>query len=119
MCVAPVPPGSDGARFHRAIDALEFHNPFARDLPERHQAWWPRANGNHERDERFANGRLEAGSYSDTMRIVARLYPPPKQPGPPTAVNRQSNALTRQKRTSVKSSLTLFLLFMARQGQAP
>jgi hypothetical protein len=65
MCVAPVPPGSDGARFHRAIDAPEFHNPFARDLPERHQAWWPRANGNHERDERFANGRLEAGSYSD------------------------------------------------------
>jgi hypothetical protein len=34
-------------------------------------------------------------------------------------INRQSEALTRRNRTSVKPSLTLFLLFMARQGQAP
>ena len=73
MSVSPVPPGPDGARFDRAIGSLEVHN-------QRHarlRALFPSFKQNSlikvlsrrsfdDRDERFANGRLEAGGGSDS-----------------------------------------------------
>jgi hypothetical protein len=74
-----VPPAPDGARFDRAIDSLEFHN----QRLERLCALFPSfkkishivgvvghgpsngASGKHDRDQRFASDRLEAGDPLD------------------------------------------------------
>ncbi len=79
MSVSPVPRGPDGARFDRAIGSLEVHN-------QRHarlRALFPSFKQNSlikvlsrrsfdDRDERFANGRLEAGGGSDSDDDVGR-----------------------------------------------
>ena len=78
MSLPPVPPALDGARFDRAIAQLEFHN-------ERHarlRSLFPSFKQNSskvlsrrsfdDRDERFANGRLEAGGGSDSDDDVGR-----------------------------------------------
>lgn len=78
MSVPPVPPGPDGARFDRAIGSLEVHN---QRLARR--ALFPSFKQNplikvlsrrsfDDRDERFANGRLEAGGGSDSDDNVGR-----------------------------------------------
>lgn len=86
----PVPP-SDGARFDRPIGAVEFHH---RRL-ERFRANFssvepvslikvliPRSLG--DRDERFANGRLEAGGGSDSDGDKVRR---PRLPTPVARAN--------------------------------
>ena len=79
MSVSPVPPGPDGARFDRAIGSLEVHNQRLARL----RALFPSFKQNSlikvlsrrsfdDRDERFANGRLEAGGGSDSDDDKAR-----------------------------------------------
>jgi hypothetical protein len=85
MSVSPVPPGP-GARFERAIGALEVHHQRLARL----SALFPSFKQNSlikvlsrrsfdDRDERFANGRLEAGGGSDSDGAKARrpLLPTP------------------------------------------
>lgn len=71
MSLPPVPPALDGARFDRAIAQLEFHN----ERRARLRSLFPSFKQNSkvlsrrsfdDRDERFANGRLEAGGGSDS-----------------------------------------------------
>jgi hypothetical protein len=76
--VSPVPPPLDGARFDRAIGRLEVHN-----KRRARRALLPSFKQNSlikvlsrrsfdDRDERFANGRLEAGGGSDSDDDKAR-----------------------------------------------
>ena len=88
MSLPPVPPALDGARFDRAIAQLEFHN-------ERHvrlRSLFPSFKQNSkvlsrrsfdDRDERFANGRLEAGGGSDSDDNVGHrpTLPTPRSKG--------------------------------------
>ena len=78
MSVSPVPPGPDGARFDRVIGAWKSTISGSRGCERS-----PRFKQNplikvlsrgsfDDRDERFANGRLEAGGGSDSDDDVAR-----------------------------------------------
>ena len=79
MSVSPVPRGPDGARFDRAIGSLEVHS----QRRARPRPLFPSFKQNSlikvlsrrsfdDRDERFANGRLEAGGGSDSDDDVGR-----------------------------------------------
>ena len=78
MSVSPVPPALDGARFDRAIGRLEVQN-----KRRARRALLPSFKQNSlikvlsrpsfdDRDERSANGRLEAGGGSDSDDDVGR-----------------------------------------------
>jgi hypothetical protein len=90
MSVSPVPPALDGARFDRAIDSLKSTISGSRGC----DPLFPRFKQNSlikvlsrrsfdDRDERFANGRLEAGGGSDSDDNVGHrpTLPTPRSKG--------------------------------------